>query len=166
MSEYPTFPGKTRIMARIRSGRTQLEQQLEKLTENQMLVPNVEAAWSVKDILAHITSWEILLLDRLLATANGTPPQIPPIHNWDDVDKYNADTYTRNKDRELAVIQEEFQAAHQKVLETLAAFNDAQLIQPAPLSELDLPPIWRVIAENTYEHYQEHLEAIQNWLSK
>ena len=49
---------KSELLNQIRTERGQLEETLARLTHAQMLLPGVDGEWSVKDALAHISTWE------------------------------------------------------------------------------------------------------------
>ncbi|MGD8586077.1 MAG: ClbS/DfsB family four-helix bundle protein, partial [Chloroflexota bacterium] len=81
---HPTrYLNKGKILARIRTERRRLEQNLELLDEAQMLRPGVVGDWSVKDILAHLADWECRFLGWYRAGQRGEVPETPaPDLSW------------------------------------------------------------------------------------
>jgi len=157
---------KGQIVAKIKSAHDALMRALSSLTDNQMTQPGVENGWSIKDIMAHITSWEVHLADQVQAVIKNTSPEIPPILDWEDVHKRNADTYAANQHRPLGKVREEFNSRYTEMLLAINALDESDLYKPQPGMDPDAPPIWESIAEETYEHYAEHLASIQTWLGK
>ncbi|MEK7693088.1 MAG: ClbS/DfsB family four-helix bundle protein, partial [Chloroflexota bacterium] len=53
---------KAELLDAIRRDRATLDALVTSLSEAQMIAPELDAGWSVKDVLAHITAWEQLCL--------------------------------------------------------------------------------------------------------
>ncbi len=162
MAEIPT---KDELIAEIRREWLLLETLLNSLTEAQMTTPNVEGSWSVKDMLAHLSAWEKVLLDRLGAALSRGTAQYPPILSEDDVHRFNARAYTENQDRSLSAVLQEFRSLYTGVLTVVEALGETFLTHPMPLDyPLDNLIAWQIIRANTSDHYQEHRLALEAWL--
>jgi hypothetical protein len=158
---------KTKILDWVRSERETLGAMLGQLNEAQMTQPGVENNWSVKDILAHITDWEKRMVQWIEESLQGkTPEQPAPGMTWDDLDKLNERTYLANKDRPLSAIVTEFDDSYQRSLKVVEALTEEALLDPNRFEWRGGKPLWYMVAANTWEHYQEHREAISNWLGK
>jgi hypothetical protein len=160
------IPSKAKILADIHTEWELLERLLNSLSEEQMLVPGVEGQWSVGDILAHISAWEKVLLDRLSAVLTASPLQYPVILNWDDVHAHNARIFNENQGRPLSSVILEFRNLYRGVLTVVEALDEEALLRPIPW---DWPQehltVWQIIVANTSDHYQEHRQSIEKWLS-
>jgi len=121
MTDIPT---KDELIAEIRREWLLLETLLNSLSEDQMTTPDVEGPWSVKDMLAHLSAWEKVLLDRLGAALSGGTAQYPPILSEDDVHRFNAQAYTDNQDRTLSAVLQEFRSLYTGVLTVVEALPD------------------------------------------
>jgi len=162
MTEIPT---KSELIAEIRREWTLLETLLNSLSEEQMTTPDVEGPWSVKDMLAHLSAWEKVLLDRLGAALSRGTAQYPPILSEDDVHRFNARVYTENQDRSLSAVLQEFRNLYTGVLTVVEALGESFLTHPMPLDyPLDNLIAWQIIRANTSDHYQEHRLAVEAWL--
>ena len=132
------------------------------LTEADMIARAGEGQWSVKDTLCHISAWEKYLLDRLGFILSGQKPQYPPMNNWDDVHRFNAQVYAENTDRPLNSAILEFRSLYRGVMTVLESMKDAQLNQPY---SYDFPDdkltVLRLIRGNTCVHYVEHCRAME-----
>jgi hypothetical protein len=122
----------------------------------------VVGEWTVKDIIAHVTAWEQRLLSWLEAAARGeAPTNADPIACGQEVDTWNARVHARNKDRPLAEIRAEAQRTHRDLVRMLVGIPSDPNNPWWSLWPPDLTP-WDVIAANTYDHYPEHLLAIES----
>ncbi len=64
---------KANILAKLRTERKRLDQNLARLSREEMTVPGVIGAWSVKDILAHLADWEAHMPVWIAAARRGDP---------------------------------------------------------------------------------------------
>ena len=162
MTEIPT---KAELLAEIRREWLLFETLLNGLSEAQSTTPGVEGPWSVKDMLAHLSAWEKVLLDRLGAALSGKPGQYPPVLSDDDVHRFNAQVYAESQGRSLPAVLQEFRSLYTGVLTTVEALGESFLTHPMPLDyPLDNLIAWQIIRANTSDHYQEHRLALEAWL--
>ena len=153
---------KSELFEQIHAERALLEDALRRLTPEQMLLPGVTGAWSVKDTLAHITAWQQQMLRWARMRQRGERPDTPT--EW-DIDKINADFYARIKDLPLEEVLKDFHASHQAILVLLETLSEEQL-QTEYTDSWPMAPFWRGIAADTFLHYKEHREDIEKWLAK
>ena len=65
------------------------------LSDLQLMQPAVTGAWSVRDILAHVTTWEEEALTHLpLIQKGGTPPRYSVRYGGIDAFRLRLDTYS------------------------------------------------------------------------
>ncbi len=148
----------------IRNERRRLDSALEGIDRSMMLQPDVEADWSIKDILAHIVDWEGRMTRWIDETLRGEVPQRPePGMTWDELDLLNAKIYAENKDRALEDILAEYEASYQEALEAVERLSEADLFAPDRFAWRKSDPMWHMVAANTWWHYKDHAEAIQAW---
>lgn len=115
-----------------------------------LLDSSLPNGWSVKDVLAHLAAWEARcasLLDE--AHASDTPLKAMP-----DIEALNREFYEERRTWSWEEVESEFRAAHRNLLDA---------IQGLPRERLDDPFIRQSIAEETWEHYQEHLPDLRRW---
>jgi hypothetical protein len=153
--------GKSELMALIRAERDELEGTLAGLSDAQMLQPGVEGEWSVKDILAHISTWERRMVRWVGDTVREEVPVMPgPGMTWADLDKLNQQTYLANRDRPLAEVKEGFRLSFLAVLRTIEAVPETDLLEPGRFAWREGEPLWKMVAANTYWHYKMHNVSI------
>jgi hypothetical protein len=88
-------------------------------------------------------------------------PRLPGIPaggiNDETIDAFNARVYSQHKDQPLSEALADFRASYRELLASVQGLSDADLTKPL----IDGTHVWEIIAGNTYDHYPEHLEAIQ-----
>ena len=153
---------KAELMARIHQERAALEAALEGLNDAEVTAPGPEG-WSVKDHLAHIVTWEQILLIHHMkgrpfveaaamdaATAKAT-------ENMTAETGLNDFFFNRDKDRELEEVLADFYESHRRVLAALEAENYESLMRPYHEGR----PLLNWVKGDTYGHYEEHRRYIE-----
>jgi hypothetical protein len=152
---------KPELLDQIRAERGRLEETLARLTHAQMLLPGVDGEWSVKDALAHISTWERWMICWTNSLLQGKKPDTPD--PW-DVERMNAGTYARVKEIPLAAVLEEFRESYWDSLALIEGLDEEQL-QTVHTDTWPMGPLWTGVAANTNWHYKEHRTDIQKWLN-
>ncbi|HWZ18062.1 MAG TPA: ClbS/DfsB family four-helix bundle protein [Ktedonobacteraceae bacterium] len=141
-----------------------LEEILTSLDKTQYFTEGVIPGWSIKDILAHIASWQHRLLRWLDAAMRNEEPAISGPNNVEEMDALNAQFYDENKALPLDEVLTDFRTTHQHIMDIVQAMPEEDLMSPHRFAWSKGEPLWQAIAGDTYEHYREHIEQIQEWL--
>lgn len=162
---------KSQLIDQIKNTRAPLDELLAQLTEEQMLQPGVENNSSVKDLLAHITTWEQHLVRRLAAAVKDKVAQayvIDPSEPWEPggLDAVNEYIFTRNAQLPLQQVLPDFHSSLQDVLRAVDALSEQDLFDPQGLAQVFGYPVERVIGEDTFYHYPDHIQSINAWMAK
>lgn len=158
---------KTTLLNTIQTEYQYLESLIAPLSETQLCTTPVEEEWSIKDIMVHVAVWEQICARWFEEFLQGVIPQ--PSERVDI--ESNERIYRENRDRSLAEVQELCRHAHQEFLHQVDLLTQT-------LSEEDLNGSQRfawtehwpgysliaVIADNSYEHYQDHTQQIRRRL--
>jgi hypothetical protein len=158
----PETTTKAELLTNIRAGYHRLEALLAPWSEQQLTTPQGTSTWSIKDHIAHLTGWQGYLLDQLQAVLTNTRPTVF-MPGLSTVDEVNERFYREYKDRPWASILEGFRVSYQRVLATVEGMSEESLYAPF-LWRQDVASLWSLIAEDTYEHYQEHGEIMRHSL--
>jgi hypothetical protein len=161
---------KAKLLERLRDERAQWETLLAGLDEAQLTALTQPDQRSIKDIIAHLMAWQRLTLARLEAARwNQTPrPMDWPGHldpNEEDVDELNEWIYETYHTRPLAEILQTWRQVFQQVLETSEALSEEELADAGRYPWLRPWPLSAVLV-GTYEHHDEHLVQLRDWLAK
>ncbi|HET8843598.1 MAG TPA: ClbS/DfsB family four-helix bundle protein [Ktedonobacteraceae bacterium] len=158
---------KTTLFNTIQSEYTRLNALIAPLSERQLCAPRFDEGWSVKDIMAHTAAWEQICSRWLDEAVRGVTPQ--PLEELDR--KSNERIYQEYRDFSLEEVQEFFQRAHQQFLTCVArlaqAFSEEDLNMSHRFAWTDAwsgSSLLAVIADNSYEHYQDHSQQIRQRL--
>ena len=156
---------KTSILDEMSTSYATLEEILATLDKMQFFTEGVIPGWSIKDMLAHIASWHHRLLKWLEATVQNEEPAISGPDNVEEMDALNAQFYQENKSRPLDEVLTDFRTTHQQIMDIVQAMPEDDLMSPHRFAWSHERPLWHLIAGDTFEHYQEHLAQIQEWLA-
>jgi hypothetical protein len=167
---------KTAMLSEIRARHAELTALVASMDEQQLTRRDVYDGLSVKDVLAHIVAWERMMVRWLVDSRRGeTPDRFAPgfVINQDDsyeviddvINRLNAKVYEENKDRSLADVMADFQAAHTEVLDALEDASEDELFDPNRFAWRQGSPFINAVESNTYGHYQEHIDLVRAWLN-
>jgi len=124
------------------------------LSDVQLMQPGVTGDWSVRDILAHVTTWDEEALQHLpLIVKGGTPPRYSV--RYGGIDAFNAHMTEQKRSLSLAEVHEQLAATHGRLVELIQDVPEHQLIGDTRFR--------RRLRLDTYGHYPLHAEAIRQW---
>ena len=115
-----------------------------------LIEPILANGWSVKDTLAHIAAWEW----RCASLLNAAHQTNVPLKAMPDVDALNREFYQERQEWSWAEVGDDFRQAHQALLAA---------IKELPPERLNDAIVQQTIAEETWEHYAEHLPDSERW---
>lgn len=155
--------GKAELLERLETARSEWEAALAAVPEESMEQSGVIGEWSVKDIIAHV-SWSEIEALRVLQDHALVSSETDRLWAMEQDDR-NAEVYRQNRDRPLREVLAEARGLYPQLLEAVRGLTEEDLNDPArfPGMPADWQP-WRIIAGNTYTHYEEHARNIRAWL--
>jgi len=157
------------ILDRLDEVRVRLLEALASLPDEALLQPNAVGEWSLADVLAHFVNWEAELVTGFNQIDQGRKP-VRLLDALADRDAYNASRYAEMKGRELDRIFDDLQGVRVQIEDWLETFSDKDLQDPGRVPGAKGMPLWRLIAAASFEHEEQHLEAIEtfagNWLER
>lgn len=114
------------------------------------------ADWSVRDHLGHLANWQQYVADLL--TGATTPRNVR-----DDaaMDRLNAEIAAAVRARSPAEVRADLQSSYDAMRAQVERLSDAELAEPPPYGRDWDRKLWQHVAGNGFDHYQEHLEAIE-----
>lgn len=123
------------------------------LSDSQLAEPGVAGDWSVKDILAHVTTWEEETLAYLpTIVAGGTPPRYA---TYGGIDAFNAQKTAQKRDLSLAEILRQLDAVHAQLRDYVSGVPEEQFTRETRFRHR--------LRLDTYSHYPEHARMIREW---
>ena len=145
---------KQQLLKRLEMKWAAIKESYTGLSDSQLTEPGVVGNWSVKDILAHVTTWEEEALKYLpVILEGGTPPRYRVAYGG--IDAFNALMTERKKSLPLSEVLRQVDEVHRRLLD---------LIQSAPEDQFARETRFRRrLRLDTYHHYPQHAEAIRRW---
>jgi hypothetical protein len=158
---------KARFLDELRNEEAGWEALLQDIGEEHMTQPSVAGEWSIKDIVAHLTGWRRRTVERFQAALRHEPsPPTPwPPHLQTD-DEINAWIYAANRDRPLADVLRDSREVFEQLVETLDAFPEADLLDPARFPWLEGADFPLMGAAFFGHFHEEHEPDMRSWLER
>jgi uncharacterized protein (TIGR03083 family) len=145
---------KQQLLDKLERAWMDLRQSYAGLSEAQLTRPGVTNGWSVKDILAHVTTWEEEALKYLPSILRGEkPPRYKDLYGG--IDAFNAQMTAKKQTLPLSDILRQLDDTHRRLIAA---------IQSAPEDQINTEtPFRRRVRLDTYSHYSLHARAIRAW---
>jgi hypothetical protein len=119
-----------------------------------LVEPGAMGDWSVKDILAHVTTWEEEALKHLpLIIEGGRPPRYSM--KYGGIDAFNARMTEQKRGLSLADVRRQLDETHRRLVDFIRSAPEDQLARETRFR--------RRLRLDTYGHYPKHAEAIRAW---
>jgi hypothetical protein len=143
----------TRLLRRVEMAWAALKESYAGLPDSRLTEPGVVGDWSVKDILAHVTTWEEEALQHLpVIIAGGRPPRYV---TFGGIDAFNAHMAEQKREITLSDIRRRLDETHSRLLDFIRSAPAGQFTRESRAR--------RRLRLDTYGHYPKHAEAIRDW---
>jgi uncharacterized protein (TIGR03083 family) len=157
---------KASLLQELRAARAEWDALMAEVGEGRMTEPGAAGDWSVKDVIAHLTSFSRWFVQASEAHFRG---EMPPLDGTEAMsfEQRNQFWYQQARDRSLADVQAESQQVFRRLLEVVESHSEEFLTQPQQFE--GLPGsflIWNMLEGDGYEHYRDHIRAIRAWLER
>lgn len=156
---------KARLLELMDDGRARWTALLAEVGAARMTTPGVDGAWTVKDTIAHCTTWATWIVRRLEEIARNEPYVRDEVEQL-EIDARNARYFAQNRDLALAQVLADDPRVADQLRALVAATPDADLLEVGHIPWLGESPLWQVVAANAYEHYDEHISLIRAWMAR
>ncbi len=124
------------------------------LSDSELMEPGVTGAWSVRDILAHVTTWEEEALTHLpLILKGGKPPRY--YVRYGGIDAFNAQMTEQKRSFPLSEVLRQLDETHRHLIDFVQSAPEDQFIRETRFRHR--------LRLDTYSHYPKHAEAIRKW---
>jgi hypothetical protein len=115
-----------------------------------LVEPTLSNGWSVKDSVAHLAAWDRRYAE-LLEVAHNTDV---PLRTHPAVDALNLEIYQERLGWSWQEVELTFQEAHEALIGAIRAL---------PPDRLASQFVQDSIAEETWEHYEQHIDELRKW---
>ena len=142
-----------RLLDRIETAWAAFNASYAGLAGTDLVEPGVAGDWSVKDLLAHVTTWEAEALKYLPVIIEGGRP--PRYVTYGGLDAFNALMTEHKRGLSLAEVRQQLYATHQHLIAYLHSAPAEQFAHETRAR--------RRLRLDTYGHYAVHTQMIQEW---
>ncbi|HEY6042489.1 MAG TPA: DinB family protein [Anaerolineae bacterium] len=157
---------KTELVDRLRRSRHILLEALKGFDEEEMLKPNAVSVGSLKDLMAHLASWDAEMVRVMQAFAMQDDPKFAySISTYNDFATWNAEQIALRADLTLKQAVREIETARSDLMQTLDGMTD-------PVLRRTKKTPWGRVASSydliltQIEHDEEHLKHILSFHKK
>lgn len=162
---------KEHILAALHEQLESWEQLLANFSEEQLIAPQFDQGWSIKDIIAHLWAWQQVSIARMESGILNQEPEYPEwitesIENWEDnANQVNALTHERTHDKSWSEIYQNWKNGFLRFLEFGHKLSERDLLDGDRYPWLNGYNLAFILIAS-YEHHQEHLEKLTDGLDK
>ena len=153
---------KPELLAQMEEGYQKWTALLAEVGEERMLEKGVMLDWTVKDIIAHINTWQVSLADRIKRSQAGEPYTADPR----STDERNALYFRQNQNIPLTQVLADNKRNYQIMVDLVKSLSEEELNTPGHFNFTGDSPVWLWFPGDVHEHYQEHGDTIRQWLNK
>ncbi len=141
-------------------------------TEEEITAPVLPGGWSVKDVMAHLMTWQQRTRSRLSAALQNKAPEFP---GWpaglepeaeENVQQLNAWIYETNRDRPWAAVYRDWRDGFNQVLAQGEAVPEQDLLQPGRYPWLENYSLADILLASYEHHHEEHYKPLRAWLEQ
>lgn len=160
---------KDHILAALKEQFDRWEELLGSLSEEKISKPSFENDWSIKDVVAHLWAWQQISIARMEAGLHDHEPEFPrwivvSVENWEeDADRVNALTFERHHNKTWSEVHRNWSDQFLRLLDLGEKFSERDLLDGDRYQWLNGYSLVFILVAS-YDHHQEHLEKLVNWL--
>src|SRR5438067_7986082 len=143
---------KQQLLKQLEKAWTTIEESYAGLSDSQLTEPGVMDNWSVKDILAHVTTWEEALKYLPLILTGGKPPRYIQSGG---IDAFNAQMAEQKRGLALSDVQRQLDETHRRLLDYIRSVPEEHFARETRFRHR--------LRLDTYSHYPQHAKAIRQW---
>ncbi len=144
---------KQQLLKRLEKAWAAIKESYAGLSDSRMMEPGVMDNWSVKDILAHVTTWEEEALKYLpLIITGGRPPRYI---QYGGIDAFNAQMTEQKRSLALSDVLRQLDETHRRLIGYLGSVPEEQFTRETRFRHR--------LRLDTYSHYPMHAKVIREW---
>jgi|WetSurMetagenome_2_1015567.scaffolds.fasta_scaffold68253_2 hypothetical protein len=145
----------SQLLACLDETRAVMEKLLPSLSPGQQIYPG----WTMKDLLAHMTGWDVATLDSLQAHLTGNPPAVTGIGS---LDEYNASTVSSRQHLSFDQVLSEWRQIRQQLRLLILEMPAEKFTEPVLVPWGGKSTVTELI-EIFRSHEEEHINDVQEW---
>jgi hypothetical protein len=153
------------LVAELNSENEAYETLLGQIGEEHMEEAGVAGAWSLKDVVAHLTAWRRRTVGRLEAVAKGEPePASPWPADLQEDDEINAWFHDRDRGKSVREVLSDSRDVFQRLRAAIEKLPEDALNDPSRFPWMEGTPL---SGATLFGHFHDEHEAdMRAWLSR
>ena len=144
------------LLSKLDTAWTALRESYAGLPDAQMTQAGVTGDWSVKDILAHVTTWAEEALKYLPLIVQGGRP--PLYKTFGGIDAFNEQMTEQKRGLSLAEVLRQGDETHRRIVDYLQSVPEEQFTRETRFRHR--------LRFDTYRHYSQHAQMIREWRAR
>lgn len=141
------------LFRRVNTAWGELQDAISGLPDEAMVEPGAIGEWSVRDLLAHVTTWEEEALKALPVILQGG--KLPRYASQGGIDAFNARQQEAKRGLSLERLRMEMDATHQRLLGVLDRTAESAYAKEGRFL--------RRLRLDTYGHWRLHAADVRRW---
>ena len=138
---------------------------IESLPDEALLQPGVIGTWSIADLMASIAVWEAELVTGLMQLDQGRKPT-KLLQALANPDRFTAQRYEENKDRDLDRIFDDFQGVRVQLEGWVETFPEKALLNPKQFPALGGRSLAHLIGAASFKREQTYIAALKAFATR
>src|SRR2546423_9733804 len=144
---------KQQLLKQLEKAWTAIKESYADLSDSQLTEPGVMGTWSVKDILAHVSTWEEEARRYLpLILTGGRPPRYS---QYGGIDAFNAQMTEQKRGLALSDVVRQLDETHRRLIDYIRGMSEEHFTRETRFRHR--------LRLDTYSHYPQHARAIREW---
>lgn len=142
---------------------------LAAIGQKRMTQSGVNGEWTIRDIIAHLTGWQLKLTNQFIAAMNGESEPLPPwseeLKSEDDI---NAWIYETNRKKDVGQVLEDARQVHEKMRVAISNLPDDIRIETidSKFHVVYINDQRFAVGEFFHHFYDDHQSDVRTWLSR
>ena len=121
--------------------------------------------WTIKDLCAHLTEWEQMLLRWYGDGMEGREPVMPAAgYKWNETPRLNKAIWRKHRDKSWRQVKKEFDSSYEEILKLAQLLDERELLAPGYFPWTKKLPLMTYVAANTSSHYRTATKLLRRWL--
>ena len=121
--------------------------------------------WTIKDLCAHLTEWEQMLLRWHREGREGREPAVPAAgYKWNETPRLNKAIWRKHRNTSWRKVREEFDSSYEEVLNLARQLEEHELLTPGFFPWTKKLPLMTYVFANTRSHCRTAVKLLKRWL--
>ncbi len=151
-----SIPDRNTLINRLSETRLIIENILPEIDVHKEIYPG----WNIKDLLAHMSGWDEVVVDALRAYLDDRQTPAAPIHS---LDQFNDSSVSSRKDMDFEQVISEWRLTRQQLCKVIEQLPESKLSSPVAVPWGGKPTVTDLV-DIFYEHEESHTQDILDWL--